>query len=343
MIAAVLSAIVVATIVATGLVRRFAIARMLLDVPTARSSHTTPVPRGGGLAFVLTILVALIALAACGLIDRALALAIVPAGIAIAGVGWLDDRRGLSWRVRIVVHTAAAAWILWWLGPVTVLRVGDSALALGWFAWPVSLLGLVWLANAFNFMDGIDGIAAGTAVVAGAIGAILCAAAGASGPAWLAAIIAAGALGFLPWNWAPAKIFMGDVGSVFLGLLLGAAGLSADRAGAVPATLWALLLGPFLFDATLTLIRRMARGEPWRSAHRSHAYQRAVQSGLGHGVVTSCVLVLNGVLGALVAGGVAHPPRQAASLVAGVALLGVAYFAVERRRAMTLQEPAAKA
>jgi len=343
MIAAVLLAIVVATIVATGLVRRFAIARTLLDVPTSRSSHTTPVPRGGGLAFVVTILAALIVLAAFGIIDRPLTLAIVPSGIAVAAVGWLDDRQGLSRGVRILVHAGAAAWILWWLGPVAELRLGDSALALGWFAWPLSLLGLVWLANAFNFMDGIDGIAAGTAVVAGAIGAILCAAAGASGPAWFAAVIAAGALGFLPWNWAPAKIFMGDVGSVFLGLLLGAAGLAADHTGAVPAPLWALLLGPFLFDATLTLIRRMVRGEPWRSAHRSHAYQRAVQSGLGHGAVTSWVLVLNGIIAALVAWGVAHPRFQAAVVVAGVALLAAAYFAVERRRPMTLQEPAAKA
>ncbi len=336
--AGVLLAIVLVTAAATGLVRRFAGAGVLLDVPNPRSSHTTPVPRGGGLAFVVTVLTALVLLAALGWMDSSLAWATVPAGLAIAIVGWLDDRRGLSSGVRIAVHAVAASWILLRLGPVAALQLGERTLALGVFAWPVSLLGLVWLGNAFNFMDGIDGIAAGTAFTAGAAGAVLCALAGATGPAWLAAVVAAGALGFLPWNWAPARIFMGDVGSVFLGLMLGVAGLVADRAGAVPVLLWALLLGTFLFDATVTLLRRMARGEPWRRAHRSHAYQRAAQSGLGHGTVTGAVLVVNVTLAALVAAGVRRPAFQAGAVVVGLGILVVAYAIVERRRPMTLQE-----
>lgn len=327
----------IASAIGTGMVLRYAKARALLDHPNERSSHSVPTPRGGGLAFVVVILAVIALGAGSGSIAGRTAAALVPAGALVAAIGWLDDRRGLSALTRFFWYAVAACWLVAWLGPVTTLTIGtDGVLHLGVTAWPLTILALVWLANAFNFMDGIDGIAGGMALVAGAWGAILSAQGGAVEAAWVALLVAGGAAGFLRWNWMPARIFMGDVGSVFLGLMLGAVGLMADRSGALPAPLWALVLGPFLVDTTVTLVRRVLRGEAWFSAHRSHAYQRAVQSGWSHAQVTSATVLLAGLMGLLVWIGRAHP-RLASSLVAaGVLVLLLAYVGVERRRPMGL-------
>jgi Fuc2NAc and GlcNAc transferase len=322
----VLLAVAVATAIGTGVVRRMAIRKALLDVPTDRSSHARPTPRGGGLGFVVTILATLTALGIQGALDRHLAFAAVPSGAVIAAIGLVDDRAGLSRGIRFLAHALCAIWVVCWIGP---------PVGFGFLAWPVAVLALVWLMNLFNFMDGIDGIAAGTAFTTGLAGGLVCLAAGSTGPAWIGLVTAAGALGFLPWNWMPARIFMGDVGSVFLGLMLGIAGLAAHNEGAVPAALWALLLGTFLFDATLTLARRIARREEWRSAHRSHAYQRAVQSGLSHATVTAAVLLTNAVLAGLVALAVHRPGREWVVIATGLGLLIALYLAVERRKPMS--------
>jgi Fuc2NAc and GlcNAc transferase len=318
----------------TRSVLRFLRARSLLDVPNERSSHSTPTPRGGGLAFVAVILAGILAGVAAGWVRGAVALALVPSAGAIALVGWIDDRRGLPARFRLLVHIAAAGWVVYCFGPVPSLELGPVFLSLGPVAGIVSVLGLVWLSNLFNFMDGIDGIAGGEAASVAGVAALLCLRAGDTEPAWLFLLVAAAVAGFLPWNWAKARVFMGDSGSVTLGFLLGALALLASQRGDIPALGSALLLGVFLVDATLTLVRRVVRRARWTTAHRSHAYQRAVQSGASHARVSSAVIAINLLLGALVWVGVAWPRWTPALYGAGLLLLVALYLAVERVRPM---------
>jgi Fuc2NAc and GlcNAc transferase len=191
----------------------------------------------------------------------------------------------------------------------------------------------VWLTNLFNFMDGIDGIAGGEAVSVGVVGGLLLLASGASELAGTALLIAAASLGFLAWNWAPARIFMGDVGSGFLGFTLGALAIASDRVAAVPILVWMMLLGVFIFDATVTLLRRLRR-ERFYEAHRRHAYQRAVAAGASHGTVTGFVLMLNALLAIAAAMGWAWPETVPLAILAVFALLVSTYLLVERRQPM---------
>jgi Fuc2NAc and GlcNAc transferase len=191
--------------------------------------------------------------------------------------------------------------------------------------------------NLYNFMDSIEGIAAAEALVVGLGGALLLAA---SSPplAPVSALVAAAAAGFLVWNWPPARLFMGDVGSGFLGFAFGALALASERARALPAVLWLVLLGPFFVDATVTLLRRLARGDRWFVAHRSHAYQRAVQAGCSHGRVTSTVagLSLASVAGAWMA--LRQPAATGVVVVSTAAANCALYVAVEHWFPMARQE-----
>ena len=310
----------------TGLVRRFALARALLDIPNERSSHSTPTPRGGGVAIVLVVLAGILVGAAGGWVRGSVAIALVPSGMAVALVSWIDDRRSVPRRIRFLVHLAAAAWVVYCFGP--------APLGLGLLDGVVTVLGIAWMANLYNFMDGIDGLAVGETLTVGLALALFCWRAGDMEPAWLAALLAVAAAGFLPWNWHPARIFLGDVGSVFLGFTLASLGLLIVQRGDLPAPGWLVLAGVFVFDATVTLLRRMARGERWFVAHRSHAYQRAVQAGLSHARVTTLVMGVNGVLALLVCGAVAWP--RWAVPVWGLALLLLAslYWLAGRLRPM---------
>jgi UDP-N-acetylmuramyl pentapeptide phosphotransferase/UDP-N-acetylglucosamine-1-phosphate transferase len=271
----------VGTRVLVTLLRR----RALFDVPNDRSSHVVPTPRGGGIALIGALALAWSALCAAG-ITPVTTLAVVAAMIGLAALSWLDDLRGLSPGVRLLgqfVAVAAGMWVLprgavfqGWLPP----GLDAVAAALLW----------VWFINLFNFMDGIDGIAGGEAAAIGLglalVGDLAIAAPGMA--------IAAAALGFLVWNWAPARIFMGDVGSVPLGYGLGFLLYGLALSGRWQAAL--ILPLYFLADATLTLLRRLLRGERVWQAHRGHFYQRAVRQGLGHDAVTLRVIAADAVL-----------------------------------------------
>jgi Fuc2NAc and GlcNAc transferase len=198
----------------------------------------------------------------------------------------------------------------------------------------LAVLALVWLTNLYNFMDGIDGLAAGEAVAVAAAGGALLWSSGEAGLASVAWTTGAASAGFLLWNWPPARIFMGDVGSGFLGFLFGALALASDRSGAAPAWLWLVLLGAFVGDATLTLARRAWYREPLALAHRKHAYQRLVQSGLSHRAATCSVLSLTLVLAILGSLALRRPAAAGAAGGVAVALVLLAYAAVERRRPM---------
>ncbi len=328
----------VGALVLTGLARRIAVARSLLDVPNERSSHTSPTPKGGGLAIVAVVLSGVAILRLTGTLGRGESWAILGGGALVAMVGWLDDRRDLSASTRLAAHVAAAAWALWWLGGMPFLTTGHDVHSLGMFGTILGGFAIVWATNVTNFMDGIDGLAAGEVVTVTFTASLLLAEV--SPPLAAAAAVTGGAaLGFLPWNWRPARIFMGDTGSGFLGFVLAVLAIASERAGTLPALVWIVLYAVFATDATVTLLRRAWRGERWYSAHRSHAYQRAVQAGWSHARVTTTVLLVNVGLGLLAWRATARPELLGAALAGALGVTGLAYGLVERMRPMAPRAP----
>jgi Fuc2NAc and GlcNAc transferase len=292
-----LAVVACASLLLTGLLRRYALARSLLDIPNARSSHSIPTPRGGGVAIVISFLLALPLLAGMGLLDWSLTWALVGAGAGVALLGFIDDHRHVAARWRLLGHFAAAGWALLWLDGAPPLRLFGSDVQLGWIGVVLAALYLVWLLNLYNFMDGIDGLASIEAICVCLSGALLVmltgAGAGQIALYLLPLLLAAAVLGFLVWNFPPARIFMGDAGSGFLGISIGI--LSLQAAWAAPQLLWCwlILLGVFIVDATFTLGRRLQRGDKVYEAHCSHAYQHAAQRYGRHLPVTLAVLAIN--------------------------------------------------
>ena len=282
----------------TGVLRRYALARSLMDVPNARSSHSVPTPRGGGVAIVVSFLPALPLMAGMNLIAWPLAWALLGAGGGIAVLGFLDDHGHIAARWRLLGHFAAATWALFWLGGLPPVAMFGFAFDLGWFGHVLAAVSLVWLLNLYNFMDGIDGIASVEAICVCGGGALLYALLGIAGSTQptefvVPLLLAAAVAGFLFWNFPPARIFMGDAGSGVLGIVLGV--LSLQAAWVAPQLLWGwlILLGTFIVDATFTLLRRLLRGDKVYEAHRSHAYQYASRQFGKHLPVTLAVLGIN--------------------------------------------------
>lgn len=312
----------------TEVIRKRALAHGVLDVPNARSSHAVATPRGGGLAIVVTLLAALGIAGISGSLNGAFATAMAAGATLVAGVGYLDDVRGLSAMPRLLVHFAASIVTIG-----TLARFGpDPGLfsALPTLVAAILLvLGLVWSLNLFNFMDGIDGFAASQAAFVGLASAGLMCVHQPSIPAVVVLPLAtAGACGgFLAWNWPPARIFMGDVGSGFLGFWLAALALVLNQAGALDIWASVILGSAFIGDSTVTLLRRVARRERWYEAHRSHAYQHLSRRWGTHRSVTLLLWALNvGMALPLAAVSLAAP--QAAPVIALGALVGFGLLAL---------------
>ncbi|MGR0188217.1 MraY family glycosyltransferase [Azospirillum aestuarii] len=304
----------------TGRVLAYLRRKAILDHPNDRSSHSIPTPRGGGWGVMLTLLPVwtLIAMTAD---DPLRALPILAGTLALMAVSWMDDRRGLGPAPRFLAQIAAV------VAGLSALP-GDGLVFQGllpfWADRLVAAVGWLWFVNLFNFMDGIDGLAGSEAASIGA-GLALVAALGALDPALaLYGLAAAGAaLGFLVWNWHPAKLFMGDVGSVPLGFTLGWLLLVLAASGLWVAAL--LIPAYFLADATVTLLRRLAEGKKVWQAHREHFYQKATQRGRNHAQVVRLVLALNATLLLLAVASLALGwtvlPAGAAAVVLLLALL----------------------
>lgn len=277
----------------TGLIRRYALARSLMDIPNARSSHSIPTPRGGGVAIVASFLLALVVLAGSSLMTPMAATAYLGAGSIVAVLGFADDHGHIAARWRLVGHFVAAGWALYWLRGLAPLDLPWGIFDLGFLGQVLALVYLVWMLNLYNFMDGIDGLAASEAVFVGLSASFIYWWVGATDIAWPPLLMAFAALGFLVWNFPMARIFMGDAGSGFLGIVL--ALFSIQAAWVSPALLWSwvILLGVFVVDATWTLGRRLLRGEKIYEAHRSHAYQFASRHFGSHARVTLGVAIIN--------------------------------------------------
>ncbi len=254
----------------------------ILDYPNERSLHTHPTPRTGGLAILAAIYTTGTLTVFTWPSPMSLA-AIAGGGLAIAMISFLDDRMGVAPAWRILAHLGAGVLLaLAGLGLTQMnlpgIRLGFSSL----LGMPLSVLFVVWMVNLYNFMDGMDGLAGGMATIGFASFALFGVLAGDMLFATISMGIAAAAAGFLVFNYPPARIFMGDVGSSLLGLLAAALALWGERDGIVP--LWASLLifSPFIVDASVTLLQRARRGEKIWQAHKRHYYQRLAQLGWGH-------------------------------------------------------------
>jgi Fuc2NAc and GlcNAc transferase len=269
----------------------FAMEQRLLDIPNGRSSHRHVTPRGGGVSFVIVFLGATLALQLLGRLPW-LTVGGFLSGSAIALIGYLDDRRGLPIRTRLVVHllTSVAAVACFLCIP---LKAYTSHSILVWVGLFAAVLLMTWLINLFNFMDGIDGLAGSEAVIVAAASCLIVTMrAGFTDVALLYGVLAVAASGFLIWNWHPARIFMGDAGSCFLGYSLGALSLFAVSKHEISPWSALILVGVFVIDATMTLLKRMRRGERWYKPHRLHAFQHASKI-FGHRNVVLAVIGVN--------------------------------------------------
>ena len=325
-----------ASIAIVALTRNWARRRRVVDHPNDRSLHEQPTPRGGGIGIVIPTLVVL-ALAPWwmpGASTPALWFAVL--ALTVAAVGLVDDIRSLSAAVRLVFQLLAASVFVHVVADWTTLELpAVGRVELGVLAMPATVLFVVWLTNAYNFMDGIDGIAGLQAVVAGIgwvgaghyLGDSLLAGAG--------AVVAGASLGFLLFNWSPASIFMGDVGAPFLGFLFAGLTVYASTLSALAATAGLLFVWPFLFDSIVTLIRRAARGENLLRAHRSHLYQRLVLGGASHRHMSLLYGALAGIgvaAGWTLMAGSARAQALVAPVIGALALMLYMFVVVRERR-----------
>lgn len=282
----------------TGALRVYALKKDLVDYPNARSSHSAATPRGGGLAIVISYSVVVGAFYFQGILPLALVLAFIVAGGGVAAIGYWDDHGHIPARWRIIVHFFAAATAMFWLNGSISLQLASSTLELGWFGNLTAVIFFVWLLNLFNFMDGIDGIAAVEAITVTGSASVISLFAGQIDKAGMPVIalqlaLLAAVFGFLCWNWPPAKIFLGDVGSGFIGFIVGVLAYINVDSDLLSIWSWLILVGVFLVDATTTLIRRFLRGARWYEAHRDHAYQHAARLLNSHGIVSGAVVLIN--------------------------------------------------
>ncbi|WP_242205746.1 MULTISPECIES: glycosyltransferase family 4 protein [unclassified Pseudomonas] len=276
----------------TFLLRRYALAANLMDVPNERSSHSIPTPRGGGVAIVASFLLILPVAASLGLLSSALLYSFLGAGLLIAIIGFADDHGHIAARWRLFGHFIAAGWALYWLNGFPPIDMFGVILNMGWTGDILALVYLVWMLNLYNFMDGIDGLASAEAISVCLGMCLIYWLCGVVDMIWPPLILAAAVAGFLWWNVPPARIFMGDAGSGFLGVVLGVIVLHATYSNPRFFWSWLLLLGVFVVDATWTLVRRLLAGEKVFQAHRSHGYQKAAAR-WGHLKVTCAVVILN--------------------------------------------------
>ncbi|WP_454833104.1 MraY family glycosyltransferase [Pseudomonas veronii] len=277
----------------TAGLRRYALARSIIDIPNARSSHSVPTPRGGGIAIVLAFLLTLPFLGWVHVVSSDVLIAVGGAGALIAIIGFMDDHSHIAARWRLLGHFVASAWALFWLGGLPSILVFGMTVNLGLAGGVFAAFYLVWMLNLYNFMDGIDGIASVEAICVSLGACLIYWLSGFENLVWLPLILAMAAAGFLFWNFPPARIFMGDAGSGFLGMVLGVISIQAAWVSAQLLWVWLILLGVFIVDATFTLIRRLVRGDKVYEAHRNHAYQFASRQFGKHLPVTLAVAMLN--------------------------------------------------
>ncbi len=276
----------------TGLALQYARHRQLMDVPTQRSSHSVPTPRGGGVGFVVTFSLYLLCAWMWTGPDHLMLGTLLFPGLLIAGIGFVDDHGHVPAGWRLIGQGIAAALALAFLPDLPPLNVAGIPLSGGPLWAGFYFIYLLWLLNLYNFMDGIDGLASVQALTCCLSACAVYWGTGHEALVMVPLALAVATAGFIAWNFPPARIFMGDVGSGYLGFSIGVLSLQASAADSRFFWVWAILMGNFIVDATVTLLRRLFRGERVYQAHRSHAYQHAAAR-LSHRTVTLAVASVN--------------------------------------------------
>lgn len=277
----------------TQWIRNYSVKKEILDIPNERSLHSLPTPRGGGIAIVFTFTLFVLFLAAIGTIDLNLSMGVVFGGLIVAAIGYCDDLYSLSPKLRIFIHILAATWGVYWIGGCSFLDMGTYKSFFLWVGYFLGITGVVWCVNFYNFMDGIDGLAGAEGVFISLTGSIVLWWLGYPSLALVLGLLMAAIAGFTFWNWPPAKIFLGDIGSGYLGYTFGILALYTANKRILPITFWGIILGVFLCDATCTLLLRVYKKKPWYKAHREHAYQELVSKGISHKYTTLIILFIN--------------------------------------------------
>ena len=275
----------------------------IIDAPNDRSSHSVPTPRSGGIAIVVTFFIGLAALKVLSddvAFSQPYFWMFVGAAGLIAGVSIFDDLAALGFKAKLGTQAVAAVLVMAFGIVVDRLSLpGLGTVELGLWGYALTFVWIVGLTNAFNFMDGIDGIAGGTAVVAGVFFAAVTFSQGSTFIYLISLVVVGASAGFLFWNWSPAKIFMGDSGSQFLGFVLAVLAVLAGRFDASHTSylVMPLLFWHYIWDTAFTFIRRLKNGERVTQAHRTHLYQLLNQLGLPHARVTALYLTVGALQG----------------------------------------------
>lgn len=327
-------ALFVLAIVVLGFFRKYAYHKNLLDTPNERSSHTIPTPRGGGLVFIILWLAFLCVCVLFKSISLMLFLTFFLGSSIVAVISYIDDNYSLKASLRLLFQSLAAILALIFIGRINSLDFGFFNISLVWMIMLLLFLAIVWSINLFNFMDGLDGFSTMEALFVLSIGGILIYLKGGYELAYILWALIAVLLGFLCWNWPKAKIFMGDVGSATLGLIIMVAGILAQKYYQIPFILWLMLYGVFLFDATVTLVRRILRKEQLYLAHRNHAYQRLNQGGWSHKQVLFGLVTVNIIIGFLVLLAYKYPTLMVYFSIIELLVLILIYYLIEKRKAM---------
>lgn len=318
----------VATVIFVHVFRLFALNAAIVDIPNDRSSHTQVTPRGGGIGIVVTFGFALFVLTWLRMIELTFANIVFIGGAILAVTGLLDDVMALPAKLRLAIQFSVALLVCYLLAPFAPLQLGLFTITWPALTFIFSTLLIVWSINLYNFMDGIDGFSAtqGVFYFVGVAG--LCYLADLSMLALLSLLLASSILGFLVWNFPPAKIFMGDVGSCVIGFLVVVFALMLQQLQ-LPLIYCLMLYGVFLFDATVTLLRRIVHGEVWYLPHKTHAYQRLHQAGWSHRQINHGLISINSAIFILTMLAYRFPSWLSVMMMAELLLLSSIYLKIE--------------
>lgn len=310
-----------------------AIRLKIVDYPNVRSSHQKPKPRGAGIVFVFLWLLYFLFFFRFYYI-HIYGWIIIPSAIFILLVSFLDDIYGIAPKWRLFVYSIAAILSILWLGGVNELNLGIYMLRLGIIGSIFAVMAIVWSINLYNFMDGIDGLAALEAIFVFGFGGFFLWQMGGYALSMLSFGLVSILCGFLLWNFPPAKMFMGDAGSTFIGFLIPVFGLFGEKVYHLPALLWVMLYGFFIFDASITLIRRMIYDVHWYKPHRLHAFQRLQLQYASHGVAFGIIFLVNCIVSALVCLAFLFQRYLLLYLTIEILFLMLFYFYIEKKYPM---------
>jgi Fuc2NAc and GlcNAc transferase len=314
----------VSSFVLTFLVRKLAVKGDVFDIPNHRSSHSVPTPRGGGLAIALVWYVGLIILYFLGEIQDRLFFALL-SGLSLSMISIIDDVRNISPRIRLLFQILSSALAIYFIGDIESFDLGLFSLSNQILLRIILFISILWSINLFNFLDGIDGyISTAGIFVAFAFYYFV--------QDSVSLLMIASIAGFLPWNWQRAKIFMGDVGSTLIGFNIAVLAIWYRNTDVLSFNTVLIITSLYWFDATVTLLRRLLKGERISEAHRKHAYQRVVQSGKSHQKTVIYVLIINVLLLLLVVLNMNYCKCYYLLMILNLAICSILYIYVEKKK-----------